>query len=248
MRRLPLLLAVLVLALAAGPGRAGAEEDLPLFVPPPSGDKDLNLPQLHFTKIAAGHRTILFAWGGIGSGDSERFREAIEEAKPIEEVWLFSGGGVLEEGLEIGRIVHRYGLTTRIRHGMQCISACNFIFMGGALRYVEPGAVFGVHMFANSASEQIMEDMDEVEQEVADYNKQHAGQPRDPGKDKLEKLSEDIKDVQQDAARTAAEIARFLTEMQLSLRFLTEFANIPNENWRPLTRDELRDFNVVNTD
>ncbi len=220
----------------------------PLFVPPPSGDKDLNLPQLHFTRVPAGRRTVLFAWGGIASGDSERFREAIDAAKPVEEIWLFSGGGMLEEGLEIGRIIHRYGLTTRVKRGMACISACNFIFMGGAVRYIEPGAVFGVHMFANNASEQILEDMDDVDRQVEAYNKKHPERPADPDKSRLAKLEEDIKSVQQDVARTAAEIARFLTEMQLSLRFLTEFANIPNENWRPLTRDELRDFNIVNTD
>jgi predicted nuclease of predicted toxin-antitoxin system len=54
--------------------------------------------------------------------------------------------------------------------------------------------------------------------------------------------------MEQTDARQAAEIARFLVDMSLSLRFLTEFANIPNAHWRKLTRDELRDFNIVNTE
>ena len=237
-----MLLASLLLphrALATGSSWMSTDENAPpLFVPPPSGDKDLNLPQLHFSKVPAGRYTTLFAWGALASGDSERFREAIDAAKPIEEIWLFSGGGMLEEGLEIGRIIHRFGLTTRVRHGMACISACNFSFMGGAVRYIEPGAVFGVHMFANKASEQIIEDMDDVDRQVEAYDKKHPDKPADADKSRLAKLEEDIKSIRQDVARTAVEIARFLTE----------FANIPNENRCALTRGELRNFNIVNTD
>ena len=64
----------------------------------------------------------------------------------------------------------------------------------------------------------------------------------------LKRMTLHVLCMQQLDARQAAEIARFLVDMSLSLRFLTEFANIPNAHWRPLTRDELRDFNVVNTE
>jgi hypothetical protein len=57
-----------------------------------------------------------------------------------------------------------------------------------------------------------------------------------------------VKKIQQDGAQTAAMIARYLSEMSISLRFLTDFANIPNAQPQSLSIDELRDLNVVNAD
>ena len=57
-----------------------------------------------------------------------------------------------------------------------------------------------------------------------------------------------MKQIQQHAAQTAASIARYLSEMSISLRFLTDFANIPNSHWQALSIDDLRDLNVVNSD
>jgi hypothetical protein len=63
-----------------------------------------------------------------------------------------------------------------------------------------------------------------------------------------EAASEEVKLILQRSAQASARIAHFLTEMSLSLRFLTEFANIPNDQPRPLTHDELRSLNIVNAD
>jgi hypothetical protein len=63
-----------------------------------------------------------------------------------------------------------------------------------------------------------------------------------------EATTEYVKKIQQDGAQTAAMIARYLSEMSISLRFLTDFANIPNAQPQPLSIDELRDLNVVNAD
>jgi hypothetical protein len=49
-------------------------------------------------------------------------------------------------------------------------------------------------------------------------------------------------------AQPAAMIARYLSEISISLRFLTNFANIPNAQPQPLSIDELRDLNIVKTD
>lgn len=59
-------------------------------------------------------------------------------------------------------------------------------------------------------------------------------------------ISEDVKDIQQESAQIAALIARYLVDMRLSLDFLTAFANIPNNEPRGLSRDELKRFNIVN--
>lgn len=244
--RLAVVVGLAVLLAAARP--VLAEDEPSPFSPPPENDGDLNQPQLHFSKMKAGKRNVLFVWAGIDQGDSERFREAMEAAKPIEEIWFFSPGGALEEGLEIGRIIRKHKFATRIKGDFQCISACNFMFMGGTIRTIEPGGVFAVHMFANDIHKAIKEDVDAALEDAQQHNEKHPDDKVDVDA-RIEKvMDEDIKEVQQDAAQTAAEIARFLTEMELSLRFLTAFASIPNETPRALTRDELRDFNIVNTD
>src|SRR3546814_8188830 len=67
------------------------------------------------------------------------------------EIWLRSPGGDARAGNEAGRIIRRnLGLTTRIPSGSACFSACNFVFMGGIPRYVDPGGLFIVHMFTRT--------------------------------------------------------------------------------------------------
>src|SRR5215470_17254607 len=74
----------------------------------PDLDKMFGAKQLHFTAIKQpSKRNALLAWGGIASGDSKRFELAMKAAKPIEEVWLYSGGGSLSEGLQMGRMIHK---------------------------------------------------------------------------------------------------------------------------------------------
>jgi hypothetical protein len=63
-----------------------------------------------------------------------------------------------------------------------------------------------------------------------------------------EATKEYVKKIQQDGAQTAAMIARYLSEMSISLRFLTDFANTPNAHPQALTIDDLRDLNIVNAD
>ncbi len=183
---------------------------------------------MNFAIHRAGRRRSLVLQGGIGAGDTERFRAALEQAGPIDEIMLDSPGGVLEEGLAIGRIVRARKLTTHVPNGFACISACNFVFMGGVVRYVDPGGVFMVHMFTASGSEDFIADI--------------ATETREKG------LPSTVRAIEQEAAETAAKVARYLVEMSVSLRFLTEFAAIPNANPRRLNADELRQYNLVNTD
>ena len=53
--------------------------------------------------------------------------------------WLRSPGGNARIGNQAGRIIRDNGLQTRIPEGWACFSACNFLFMGGFARFVDPG-------------------------------------------------------------------------------------------------------------
>jgi hypothetical protein len=231
----------------------------------PDFDK-IRLPQMHFSLLKQhSKRNTLFAWGGIAAGDARRLLQAMTAAKPIEELWLFSGGGNLEEGLEMGRLVHKARLATHLLSWMQCFSACNFIFMGGTIRSIDPGGVFGVHMFSADIASRMLEEViespttfDQFNERYPDhkldrhdlerYNERHGDTLDLPTYLRTVVVDANVKKIQQDSAQIAAEIARFLAEMGLSLRFLTEFSSIPTEHPRDLTRDELRDFNIINTD
>lgn len=92
-------------------------------------------------------------------GDSLYFANALRGAR-FDEVWLFSGGGNLNQGIEIGRLLRRARMTvrvpnvSRVRTAMQwpkpsgevaCVSACTVAFMGGLFRYLDPDATYEVH-------------------------------------------------------------------------------------------------------
>ena len=61
-------------------------------------------------------------------------------------------------------------------------------------------------------------------------------------------LVQDIKELQQGDAQIAAKIAEFLVKMELSLHFLTAFANTPNDAPHTMTPAELAEYNITNTD
>ena len=218
---------------------------------------------MHFAAIPHGAARIVLAWGGIGQGDAARFNAALAAATPIEEVQFFSQGGLLDEGLRMGTIMRERGLAARVPRGARCASACNFAFMGGVLRRVDEGASFDVHMFASGGAlaREVARDVRDPPASIADFNARFPDTRLDPAgvqsylaqheqpfaaflRDQA--VAEDIKLIQQSSAQIAAKIGQFLLRMQLSLDFLTEFAAIPNDTPRPLTRAELRRFNVVN--
>jgi hypothetical protein len=271
----------------------------------------LQTKSMHYALIKHGRANILFVWGEVEDDASNHFRDALDQAKPIDEIWLYSQGGNLEEGLEIGRMIHARKLATHIIAGQRCVSACNFIFMGGVIRYVDSGAAFVVHMFSDNESDDLLQDLSEpphsyqtllkkyssmdindlinevvalypdfkptpesfqaalksekqknasednedlldldaLEDLITDYNNTHKdAQVNEHNVIRQVVLSEDVKRIQMSSAQTSAEIARYLTEMGLSLKFLTRFATIHNDDPTPLTRDELREFNVINID
>jgi hypothetical protein len=329
-----------------------SQGDQPLFSDfPPKSDSDFGT-YMHYTVYKDGKLNDILMWGAIDKCDESRLRRVLQLARPIGTISLVSDGGSLDEAFAMGRTLRDFGATTLIEDGNKCISACNFIFMGGAIRMMEPSGVFMVHMFDNHASDRLRDEVadpptdlasflqmfpfrsdvtqDEVDSEVQQVNDSDAQavaalqkidktdlallqsqQPNEAGSNVVasnapanrsdsvdqnidtanslcmtpltfgltykaslphqeayvaqcikdlsqpytdedwfadQARTEDVKAIQQSAAQAAADIARYLSEMSISLRFLTDFAKIPNSQPQALSIDELRDLNVVNAD
>ncbi len=91
--------------------------------------------QVTKTKVYPGDAKILDEYLSVG----ERTR------KPFDEVWLFSGGGDLGEGIATAKVLRQHHATVRVPKGAYCISSCTVLFMGGYFRYVDDGATYRVH-------------------------------------------------------------------------------------------------------
>ena len=180
-----------------------------------------------------GQKRVLIADGIIDARLPERLHAAIESDERIEEVWLKSRGGDASAGNRAGKVIRSYpGMVTRIPAGWTCFSACNFVFMGGDRRFVEPGGFFMVHMFTHTG------DRDVIEISV------------DEGTEETTRL---IGEIEQASALLASEDNDFLIRMGISRKLLTEVmykqqavASKENPSTRYcLSQDEVRKYNVA---
>ncbi len=102
-------------------------------------------------EIKAGNtegKNVVLVQGKFEEGDAAKFKNALSRVGNIDEIWFNSPGGVLSEGLDIGRYIRSRKLATKIPKDAICASTCTFAFLGGVLREIEPGAKYGVHMFS----------------------------------------------------------------------------------------------------
>jgi hypothetical protein len=191
-------------------------------------------PEMKFTlDTSSGHR-VLRAEGQIDEDVAARLQDALKENAPIDEIWLRSPGGNARAGNAAGKVIRASGIPTRIPEGWACFSACNFLFMGGAIRFVDPGGLFVVHMFTHVSDKQA------VRSELAKGTDQAIGL---------------ISDVEQDSALLASEDNDFLIRMGVSRKLLTEvmyqqkaIADGPDDKStrRCLTQAEAIKYNVAN--
>lgn len=189
--------------------------------------------QMRFTPDQIGGRRILKAEGRIDDDAASRLQSTLEENEPFDEIWLRSSGGNARVGNQAGMMIRKLGIPTRIPSGWACFSACNFIFMGGPIRFIDDGGLFVVHMFTHLA------DKDAVQVGLSQ------------GADKAVEL---ISDVEQDSAMLASEDNDFLIRMGVSRKLLTEImykqkavaAGDDKSTRRCLTRSEAVKYNVAN--
>jgi hypothetical protein len=202
----------------------------------PTCPKSLNWStyrQMRFTLFETEARRILKAEGVIDADAGARLADALKEHHPIDEIWLRSPGGDARVGNQAGTIIRKLGVPTRIPGGWACFSACNFIFMGGPIRFIDDGGLFVVHMFTH------LSDKDSVHDEVSQ------------SADEALAL---ISGIEQDSAMLASEDNDFLIRMGISRKLLTEVmykqkavaAGDDKSTRRCLTIREAVKYNVAN--
>ena len=146
-------------------------------------------------------KRVLLAEGVVDELLPDRLYDALSADELIEEVWLRSPGGDAKAGNAAGKIIRELALETRIPKGWACFSACNFVFMGGNRRAVDPGGIFMVHMFTHTGQREII--ADSVESGT-------------------EETVELIGEIEQLSALLASEDNDFLIRMGVSRKLLTD--------------------------
>jgi len=188
-----------------------------------------------------GRRVVKFS-GAIVPGAADILEKALENSRdPIDEIWIGSSGGDAAEGLKIGKMIRAMGVPTRVPGNWGCASACNFAFMGGAIRMVDQGAAFAVHMFTATSSVDYQAYVD-VTRKGGDPNM----------------TLNNIARREQASALLASDENDFLIRMGVSRKLLTEvmyqqkadaFAGGNDKSTlRCLTGEEMQRYNVVNAD
>lgn len=192
-------------------------------------------PQMTLSVKDVGGERVLLAEGAVDNGLLPRLAAALKASPDITEIWLRSPGGVAAVGNEAGRMIRKAGIPTRIPANWACFSACNFIFMGGPIRSIDPGGLFIVHMFTHVS-----------DREAA----------RDDIKDDPDAAVDMIGDIEQSSALLASDDNDFLIRMGVSRKLLTEVmyqqksvaSGKDASTRRCLTQAEVRQYNVVNAE
>ena len=112
----------------------------------------VTLTHAHAANITSGRLDdsyLIVITGKIEYGDDKLFAERLITAKipnsmPII-LGLSSNGGNLDAGLTIGRVVHRWGVSTAVASNDVCASVCAAIWLAGKVRYASVDANIGFH-------------------------------------------------------------------------------------------------------
>lgn len=226
---------VAALLLLCGNAAANMDPDNPTCPQSPNWSTNSKM-KLTLVKNDDGH--VLLAEGAVDTGLPTRLGAMLAQNPDISEIWLRSPGGNAVAGNEAGLIIRKAGtpIVTRIPAGWTCFSACNFVFMGGRARIIEPGGIFMVHMFTMTG------DRDAIGNSISD------------GTDAAVDL---ISGIEQESALLASEDNDFLIRMGVSRKLLTDImyqqkavatSDGDKSTRRCLTPQEALRYNVANAE
>jgi ATP-dependent protease ClpP protease subunit len=89
---------------------------------------------------------VLRLRGDVTAGDYRRLKMVLQNGSVVG-LEIRSGGGFLEEGLDIARVVRERGLVVYV--SKECDSVCAFIFFAAKERYIGRRCKIGVHSVSN---------------------------------------------------------------------------------------------------
>ena len=100
----------------------------------------------HIKRLRTDSGTVLRLRGDVRAGDFARLNSILQN-EAIIGLEIRSGGGSLEDGVEIARVVRDKGLVVYV--SKECNSVCAFIFFAAKERYIGRGCKIGVHSVSN---------------------------------------------------------------------------------------------------
>jgi hypothetical protein len=103
---------------------------------------------LEMRRVTACSGVVLQLRGDFRDGDYARFKSHFRKKEVVIGLDLSSGGGVLEEGMQIAKLARDKKLSVYVAE--ECDSVCAFIFFAAAKRYVAQDSRIGVHSISNS--------------------------------------------------------------------------------------------------
>lgn len=118
----------------------------------------------------------IFLNGEIVDGDYEKYLRVYQNVNSqnvvVGQLILESVGGLVEDGLKIGRHIRSHAITTDIERHKNCFSSCALIFLAGIIAF--NGGKLGVHRsYLKSGSKlsfsQMAKTLSENHSEVTDY-------------------------------------------------------------------------------
>lgn len=148
--------------------RVRAEQQMPGWIGEAIRKMQETPEVMTFTFRQIGNDRIIIANGGVDPNAASRLDQALKTYGPIHEVWFNSPGGISYQGVLMGDIIRAHGASTRVARGDGCASACSTAFLGGVMREVEPGAVYGVHIYSRQISGTVVSDSDDLNNRTAE--------------------------------------------------------------------------------
>jgi hypothetical protein len=226
--------ALVVLMACAGATPPGMDPDNPTC---PANPNWSDYKKMVLTPFVRSGEKVLLAEGRVDSELPARLEKILTDNPSISEIWIRSPGGDARAGNAAGLLIRKFSkdrqMVTRIPSGWTCFSACNFVFMGGRARTIDPGGYFMVHMFTMTG------DKNAIQSSVA------LG---------TESTTELISDVEREAALMATEDNDLLIRLDVSRDLLSDImyrqkaiaTESDRSTRRCLTIQEALRYNVVN--